>query len=99
MAIKTKEEILASFRAIIGEDVSDGVIAFTEDLSDTLSVERGFTQTDIDERIAEVEANWRKKYRDRFFSGEEDGEEKEEQLRKQQKKQATTIDDLFTYND
>lgn len=71
MAIRSRDELLELIRGRIGEDTSDEALAFIEDFSDTL--------TDYEDRISaagdwktkydELDASWRKKYRDRFYSG------------------------------
>lgn len=62
---KNLDEILSDFRVIVGDNDSDEVIAFIEDLTDS------YTPTeDNSGRIAELEgeiADWRRRYRDRFY--------------------------------
>lgn len=79
--LRSKEELLSKFREIAGDDVSDSIIEFVEDLSDSLTND----VTDLESKIAsleqekaDIEASWRKKYRDRFFEPEnpiQDGEQ------------------------
>lgn len=68
MAIKSLEDILASARSIIGEDTSDDALAFMDDLSDTIEDFNTKTkdQTDWHEKYNENDAQWRKRYADRF---------------------------------
>lgn len=73
MAVKTREEILESFRAILGENPDDESISFLEDVTDTLDdfEERANGDgTDWKSKYEENDANWRKKYTERFFSDE-----------------------------
>lgn len=71
MAVKTREEILESFRRRLGENPDDESISFLEDVTDTLD---DFEQkangdgTDWKSKYEENDANWRKKYTERFFS-------------------------------
>ena len=67
--IKTKDEILASIKSRIGDDTSDEAIALVEDINDSFD--------DLSTRVAEAgdwkakyeqnDADWRKKYTERFF--------------------------------
>ena len=75
MAVKSKAEILEALKGRMGEELDDESIAFLEDVTDTLD--------DYDTKIADKEdwktkyeendKEWRKKYTDRFFSGEPEG--------------------------
>lgn len=70
MAIKTKEEILASIKEKLGDDTSDEALTFIEDITDTLTDFESKTadSTDWEKKYKENDAEWRKKYKDRFFS-------------------------------
>lgn len=72
MAIKSKDELLASIKARIGEDTSDDALSLYEDLSDTISDFETKAKGDGKDWKAEAERidnEWRQKYRDRFFNG------------------------------
>ena len=76
--VKTKEEIIASLKAIIGENDSDEVITLLEDVSDTLSVDNTAAikeLEDLKQKYDALDADWRKRYRDRFFGEVEETEE------------------------
>lgn len=80
MAVKTKEEILESIKSRFSEDTSDEALAFLEDVSDTFADYEQKLKGDGKDWKAEAEridAEWRQKYKDRFFSGT-DPEEKVE---------------------
>lgn len=65
MAVKTKDELLASINSIegISEDAS---ISLIEDITDTMD---SFSdQTDWKAKYEENDASWKKKYKERFFS-------------------------------
>ena len=81
MAVRSKDEILASIRTRIGNDTSDEAIALVEDINDTfddLSVrvtEAGdwkdkYEKNDAEwkEKYEKNDADWRTKYTDRFFT-------------------------------
>lgn len=73
MAVKTREEILESFRTRLGENPDDDSISFLEDVTDTLDdfeKRANGDGTDWKSKYEENDVNWRKKYTERFFSGE-----------------------------
>lgn len=73
MAVKTREEILTSFKARLGEKQDDEYISFLEDFTDTLDDFEKRAKgdgTDWKSMYEENDANWRKKYTERFFSVE-----------------------------
>lgn len=72
MAVKTRDEILESFRRL-GENPDDESISFLEDITDTLDEfekRANGDGTDWKSMYEENDASWRKKYTERFFSGE-----------------------------
>lgn len=81
MAVKTREEILESFKTRFGENPDDESISFLEDVTDTLDdfeKRANGDGTDWKSKYEENDANWRKKYTERFFSGEPNPEPKPE---------------------
>ena len=77
MAIKTKEELLESIRMKFGDDSSDETISLLEDVTDTFSDLEEKAKGDGKDWKAEAEridAEWRVKYRDRFFNDKPDDE-------------------------
>lgn len=73
MAVKTREEILESFKTRLGENPDDESISFLEDVTDTLDDFEKRAKgdgTDWKTKFEENDASWRKKYTERFFSGE-----------------------------
>lgn len=82
MAVKTREEILESFKTILGENPDNDSIAFLEDVTDTLDdfeKRANGDGTDWKTKYEENDANWRKKYTDRFFSDEPEEQEQEQE--------------------
>lgn len=68
MSVKSIDEILNAVKERIGDDTSDSAISFVEDISDTfnsLSEQENWKQ-----KYEQNDSEWRKKYRDRFLSGE-----------------------------
>lgn len=73
MAVKTREEILESVRTRVGDQTDDETIAFIEDISDTLNdleTKAKGDGTDWKAKYEENDAEWRKKYTERFYSSE-----------------------------
>lgn len=68
MAIKSMTELIESAKTIIGEDMSDEALSFMDDLSDTMNDfdTRTKDSTIWEEKYKENDANWRKRYMDRF---------------------------------
>lgn len=81
MAVRTREEILESFRTRLGENPDDDSISFLEDVTDTLNdfeTRAKGDGTDWKSKYEENDANWRKKYTERFFSVEPEPDPKPE---------------------
>lgn len=81
MAVKTREEILESFKTMLGENPDDEAISFLEDVTDTMDdfeKRANGDGTDWKSKYEENDANWRKKYTERFFSDEPEPEPKQE---------------------
>lgn len=95
MAIKSREDLLKSLNTLIGDNSSDENLAILEDVTDTLKdyEEKTADQTDWKTKYEQNDADWRKKYKDRFLSGEEIKDEQEEDVKKDSK--SLTFDSLF----
>lgn len=73
MAVKTIEEILEEIKARVGEQTDDETIAFLEDVTDTFSDLETNSKgdgTDWKAKYEENDAEWRKKYTERFYSSD-----------------------------
>lgn len=93
--VRTKEELLESINARIGESDDDESLSFLEDVTDTLNDYESKSKGDGEDWKSKFEENdkaWRKKYKERFFNQEQEEDNKEEQMEKKVK----TFDDLFT---
>ena len=90
MAIKTIEELMGAVRARVGEDTSDEAIAFVEDVSDTLASLS--SAEDWKKKYEDDDAEWRKRYQDRFFSPEKPNDPEPEPDPEPKK---LTFDELF----
>lgn len=95
MAIKSREDLLKSLNTLIGDNSTDENLAILEDVTDTLKdyEEKTADQTDWKTKYEQNDAEWRKKYKDRFLSGEEIKDEQEEDVKKDSK--SLTFDSLF----
>ena len=74
MAVRNREEILAAIRARLGDDTSDDALAIIEDVDDTFKDYETRTSEDWKSKYDELDADWRKRYRDRFFQKPDDKE-------------------------
>lgn len=95
MAVRSREEILNSIRERVGEQNDDETIAFIEDVTDTftdLETRANGDGVNWKEKYEENDANWRKKYTDRFFSGEPSEPEPEPEPEPEEK---LTFESLF----
>lgn len=82
MAKKTLEELTGEFNLIVGDNDSEDVLAFLEDLTDTMNAEPPAESEDLRGRVEELEGqlrDLRKRYRDRFYGRTDDKEEEEEE--------------------
>ena len=80
MAKKTLEELTSEFNLIVGDNDSEEVIAFLEDLTDTMNAEPPAESEDLRGRVEELEGqlrDLRKRYRDRFYGRTDEKEEDE----------------------
>ena len=71
MSVLSKDDFLNRIKAKIGEDTSDDNIAFIEDMTDTFNDLEGRANDSGNwkEKYDNLDASWRKKYTERFFSG------------------------------
>ena len=95
--VKTKDEIMEEIRAYIGERSDDQTIALIENISDT--IDDYAAHGDYDEKLMAVEAEWGRKYIDRFMSGGENKNEAEDEKTRDEEKDKSEeikIEDLYT---
>lgn len=98
MAIVSSSELLAAVRDFVGDRTDDAAIKLIEDVADTLADNDTARSTDWEAKYNELDTAWRKRYRDRFLSREDDTEQV---IRTEEKQNETveatkkTYDDLF----
>lgn len=96
MPVRTREEILETIRTRVGDQTDDGTISFLEDVTDTLTDLETRANGDgenWEQRYKDNDAEWRKKYKERFFSSEPD--ESEEPRQEKEEAKPKTFEDLF----
>lgn len=96
MAIRTRDEIMTQLKNLIGEDTSDDTLNFIQDVSDTLGDESSAQRiADLETQLEDQDQEWRKRYRDAFFTGKPDETIKEED---EEHASPRKFEDLFTFN-
>lgn len=95
MAVRTREEILESLRIRVGDSTDDDTLAFIEDVTDTLTdyETRVSDSTNWKEKYEANDAEWRQRYRDRFFGNPDSGVVDPEPIVEPEK--PMTFQDLF----
>lgn len=93
--VKTKEEILNSIKDILKDDTSDSALSLIEDLSDTLDNVQASDETDWKTKYEENDAQWRQRYRDRFFSKPAQEDDDTDDPEPEETNEPKTFSDLF----
>ena len=104
MAVKTVNEIMNFIKEKTKDDTSDDTLNFIEDITDTFNdyEEKTKNGTDWKKKYEENDKQWREKYRDRFFSGNEDDPKNPDPIEPPTEpntlppESPKTFDDLFT---
>lgn len=102
MAVRTRDEILAAIRSRLGDDTSDDALTIIEDIDDTFKDYETRTGEDWKSKYDELDTQWRRRYRDRFFQKADNGEitpedvkdDNEEDLKEES--EVKDFDELFT---
>lgn len=97
MAIISKDELMNRLNTFLGEDTTDETLSFIEDVTDTIEDYESKSSTDWEKRYNDLDSEWRKKYRERFFRKvKEDDEVIEDVVEdEEEKEEPKTYDDLF----
>lgn len=104
MAVKTRDELLGYLNTLTSDSSDDSTLEIIQDFTDTLNNYETISQENWKQKYEENDAQWRKKYRDRFFgkSDDNDDENKPDPMhppvdpRKPQREETIGIKDLFT---
>ena len=98
MARLEREEFFNRIRERIGDDTSDGTLKFMEDVTDTYNELEGRARGDGEDwkaKYEELDAEWRKRYRDRFFNTPEGAKEDQREDVKRDGEKTRTFEELF----
>lgn len=74
--VKSKDDILSTISAVLGENNSEDAITLLEDITDTLDDYDARTKdsTAWKQKYEENDRAWRQKYKDRFFEKESEAD-------------------------
>ena len=98
MAKKTLEELTGEFNLIVGDNDSEDVLSFLENLTDTVNAVPPAESEDLRGRVEELEGqlrDLRKRYRDRFYGRTDEKEEEESVETEKVDGDSIKIKDLF----
>lgn len=90
--------LLEELRNVIGDRTDDDALALIERVSELES--QGIDDlknkiTELEGQMKQLDEDWRKRYRDRFYEGEEKDEEQIEEAGSEEEAESVKIDDLF----
>ena len=90
--------LLEELRNVIGDRTDDDALALIERVSELES--QGIDDlknkiTELEGQMKQLDEDWRKRYRDRFYEGEEKDEEQIEEAGDEDESESVSIDDLF----
>jgi hypothetical protein len=100
MAVRSKDELMDRISTIIGDRTDDDALEFMADFTDTYDSLNNHEGMYTKEQYDNLDASWRQKYKDRFFSGPANDDENENKNNKEKDKdkapaEEITIEDLF----
>ena len=88
MAVRTRDELITAVNTIIGETPDDNGLSLLEDISDTFA---SYDDTeDWKTKYEENDAEWRKRYKERF-----EGKKVVEEIDDDEPKEKTKFEELF----
>ena len=90
--------LLEELRNVIGDRTDDDALALIERVSELES--QGIDDlknkiTELEGRMKQLDEDWRKRYRDRFYEGEKEIEDEVEESGSEEESESVSIDDLF----
>ena len=90
--------LLEELRNVIGDRTDDDALALIERVSELES--QGIDDlknkiTELEGQMKQLDEDWRKRYRDRFYEGKEKDEEQIEEAGSEEESESVSIDDLF----
>ena len=90
--------LLEELRKVIGDRTDDDALALIERVSELESQSVDDLKnkiTELEGQMKQLDEDWRKRYRDRFYEGEEKDEEQIEEAGSEEEAESVSIDDLF----
>ena len=90
--------LLEELRNVIGDRTDDDALALIERVSELESQSIDDLKnkiTELEGQMKQLDEDWRKRYRDRFYEGEEKDEEQIEEAGDEDESESVSIDDLF----
>lgn len=95
--IRTKDELLTNFRSISGDELSDDILSFLDDVSDTIDNYETLTHDNENwhDKYNELDNTWRERYRDRFYNNDVDDNFITPEETEPEKRKPMTFEDLF----
>ena len=90
--------LLEELRNVIGDRTDDDALALIERVSEleSQSVEDLKNKiTELEGQMKQLDEDWRKRYRDRFYEGEKEIEDESEESGDEDESESIKIDDLF----
>lgn len=90
--------LLEELRNVIGDRTDDDALALIERVSELESQSIDDLKnkiTELEGQMKQLDEDWRKRYRDRFYEGEEKDEEQIEEAGDEDNSESVKIDDLF----
>ena len=90
--------LLEELRNVIGDRTDDDALALIERVSELES--QGIDDlknkiTGLEGQVKQLDEDWRKRYRDRFYEGEKEIEDETEEAGSEEESESVSIDDLF----
>lgn len=97
MSVITREQLRQRMNEIIGKNNTDDTLSFIEDFEDTFSdmEERASGSTNWKQKYEENDAEWRKKYRERFFGKKEEDDDDDNDDDGEHEERKTRFEELF----
>ena len=90
--------LLEELRNVIGDRTDDDALALIERVSELESQSIDDLKnkiTELESQVKQIDENWRKRYRDRFYEGEKEIEDEAEESGSEEESESVSIDDLF----
>ena len=96
MAILTRDDLMAKLKERFGEETDDASLSFIEDVTDTYDDLASKSNATALSEMTQKYNDLQLKYRERFFSGNEDYSNDDDFEQHEEPKQKLKFEDLFT---